>query len=194
MHWVTIQWWWLTTTSLNIIFFKLVWYFWHLLLFSFWSTDLLHLAACKFNFSPAHPLQTSRFLLILLLSAIVKLWTLLNGCTALYIHSSPCHQWCTCSWSWGTSLWGLLPPRTWMTPLWTGAGLKTLEGEWLLVWEGHQSPKGKMGGGTEGKYHALDCFSDYNVTLKQNSSGLAQRPGTRLAKKGVVLYWLFSTL
>lgn len=70
-----------------------------------------------------------------------------------------------------------------MTPLWTGAGLKTLEGEWLLVWEGHQSPKGKMGGGTEGKYHALDCFSDYNVTLKQNSSGLAQRPGTRLAKK-----------
>lgn len=38
-----------------------------------------------------------------------------------------------------------------MTPLWTGAGLKTLEGEWLLVWEGHQSPRGKMGGGTEGK-------------------------------------------
>lgn len=66
-----------------------------------------------------------------------------------------------------------------MTPLWTGAGLKTLEGEWLLVWEGHQSPKGKMGGGTEGKYHALDCFSD----LKAELFGLSAKTWDQISKK-----------
>lgn len=36
-----------------------------------------------------------------------------------------------------------------MTPLWTGAGQGTLEGERLLVWGGHQSPGGGMGGGMD---------------------------------------------
>lgn len=46
-----------------------------------------------------------------------------------------------------------------MTPLWTAAGQGTLEGERLLVWGGHQSPGGGMGGGMDNglglPYHLL---------------------------------------
>lgn len=56
----------------------------------------------------------------------------------------PCHQWCICSLSWGTSLWAPPPPQRWTTPLWTGAGLGTREAGRCLVWTGHRSP----GGGT----------------------------------------------
>ena len=36
-----------------------------------------------------------------------------------------------------------------MTPLWTGGGLGTPEGEHLLVWGVHQSPGGGIGGGVD---------------------------------------------
>lgn len=36
-----------------------------------------------------------------------------------------------------------------MTPLWTGGGLRTLEGEHLLVWGRHQSPVDGIGGGVD---------------------------------------------
>lgn len=56
----------------------------------------------------------------------------------------PCRRWCTCSWSWGTSPSGLLPPGRWMTPPWTGAGRRTPGGGHLLLWRGHQSPWDRM--------------------------------------------------
>lgn len=80
----------------------------------------------------------------------------------------PCHQWCICSLSWGTSLWEPPPPRRWTTQLWTGAGLGTREAGRCLVWTGHRSPGGGMSRVANGKEEKMEnLLAQYVVQNQQ---------------------------